>query len=124
MPQNISVSMQLAVWSTAFECSDFLRIFDQASNLSILRLCETFHLTYTDRIFSRPIFASYTDKTWSRKYYKLIVSFATFSQCLHLNNLLYTTHAYPFCKTTPGTTMPGSYLELRATNGRETFWSV
>ena len=69
----------------------------------------------------------------------------TFSQWLHLNNLFYTTHAYPFC--TPGTTMPGSYLDvaiakklqnlllicgtfatifakLRATDGRETFWSV
>ena len=29
-----SISMQLALWSTSFECDDFLRIFDQASNLS------------------------------------------------------------------------------------------
>ena len=41
--------------------------------------------SYTDQIFSRPIF---TDKTWSQKYCKLIASFAKFLQWLHLNNYL------------------------------------
>ena len=35
MPHYTSISIQLASPATSSECSDFLRIFDQASNLSI-----------------------------------------------------------------------------------------
>ena len=39
MPHHYtSISMQSARQSTSFECSDFLHIFDQASNVSILTL--------------------------------------------------------------------------------------
>ena len=87
--------------------------------------CLAWRPTYTDQIFSRPIFASYTDKTWS--------------QWLHLNN---STHAYPFCKTTPGSyldvaiakksrnsllicsTFATIFAKLLAGDGRESIWSV
>ena len=49
--------------------------------------------TYTDQIFSRPIFASFTDKK-SQKQTNIITSFAHFLQWLHLNNWQYLAWLY------------------------------
>ena len=49
------------------------------------------HPSYTDQIFLRPIFASFTDKTWAQKRHNFPASFANFLQWLHLNNLFYKT---------------------------------
>ena len=63
-------------WSKFFTCSCGIISF----SLDFLFLNRIFscHPTYTDQIFSRPIFASFADKTWSQKYDKLIASFANF----------------------------------------------
>ena len=57
------------------------------------------HPSYTDQIFSRPIFESFTDKIRSQKFHNFPASFANFLQWLHLNNLFYKTSMLtPFVK--------------------------
>ena len=55
--------------------------------------------SYTDQIFLQPIFASFTDKTWSQNCHNFPGIFANFSQWLHLNNLFNKTSTLtPFVK--------------------------
>ena len=60
-----------------FSASLFFAIYANNANPIFWRHCISWQPTYTDKIFSRPIFASFTDKTWSRNCHNFPTSFAT-----------------------------------------------